>query len=80
MCMINRFSIYVLLSVLINLCALTYQIASAVNGATGHDNKTALNWMTTIVPILLAALGFALEGDQTDSERCRCLNVIWYLV
>jgi hypothetical protein len=32
--------------------------------------------MTTIVPMLLAALGFALEGDQTDSERCRCLNVI----
>jgi hypothetical protein len=63
-CAINRFSIYVLLSILINLCALTYEIASAVNNATGYNNKTALNLMTTVLPMLLAALGFALEGGQ----------------
>jgi hypothetical protein len=68
MCTINRFSIYVLLSILINLCALTYQIASAVKGATGHNNKTALNLVTTVVPILLAGLGFALEGYQINAE------------
>jgi hypothetical protein len=66
MCAVNRFSIYVLLSILINLCALTCQLASAVKGASGHDNKTALNLTTTVVPMLLAALGFALEGDQLE--------------
>jgi hypothetical protein len=66
MCTINRFGIYVLLSVLINLCALTHQLASAVKDTTVHNNKMALNLMTTVVPILLAALGFALEGGQLE--------------
>ena len=63
MCTVNRFSIYVLLSILINLCGLTYQIASAIVGATGHKNKSILNLLTTVVPALFAMLGFALEGD-----------------
>ena len=63
LCMINRLSVYILLSILINLCALTYQIASALIGATGHKNKATLNLMTTVVSILMAVLGIALEGD-----------------
>jgi hypothetical protein len=38
MCTINRVSMYELLSILINLCGLTYQIASTVAVATGHKN------------------------------------------
>jgi hypothetical protein len=75
-CAVNRVSVYILLSILINLCALTYQVAMTVTkGAALHtSNKSALNFLSTAVPILLAILGYALDGDIQDGENAQ-LNV-----
>ena len=69
MCKINRISIYLLLSILINLCGLTFQIAHAIKVGTGHTNMSGVNVLTTIVPIFLAGLGYALEVDIGEGEN-----------
>ena len=74
MCAVNRISVYILLSILINLCALMYQIASALLKATAHKSKGALNFLCVAIPVLLAVLGFALEDDGDDVENAQ-LNI-----
>ena len=74
LCTVNRVSIYLLLGILINLCALMYQIASALLKATAHKNKGALNFLCIAIPTLLAVLGFVLEDDGDDVENAQ-LNI-----
>ena len=71
MCAVNRISIYLLLGILINLCALMYQIASALLKATGHKNKGTLNFLCVAILTLLAVLGFVLEDDGDDVENAQ---------
>jgi hypothetical protein len=63
MCAINRSSIYILLGILINLSALTFELAFAIFKGRKKINKKLLNATSTVVPFILAAVGFALEGN-----------------
>jgi hypothetical protein len=62
MCAINRASIYVLLSILINLSALTFQLVAAILWGGNFTNKTLLKVLPTVVPIILLIIGYSLEG------------------
>jgi hypothetical protein len=64
MCSINRLSIYVLLSIMINLSFLTYSVVSALIWGEKNTNKKLLNVLSTLVPLLLTIVGYALEGIQ----------------
>ncbi len=63
MCAINRCSIYILLGILINLSALTFELVFAIFKGGKSLNKKLLNATSTVVPFVLAAVGFALEGN-----------------
>jgi hypothetical protein len=77
MCAINRMSMYILLSILINLCALTYQLVALIAGGSNKHkmNQGALNVLSTAVPILLGILGYALEVDIGEGENAQ-LNTV----
>ena len=62
MCSINRLSIYMLLSIMINLSFLTYSLVSAIIWGAKNSNKKLLNLLSTFVPLLLIIVGYALEG------------------
>jgi hypothetical protein len=62
MCAINRASIYVLLSIMINLSALTFQLVAAILWGQKSTNKTLLKVLPTVVPIILLIIGYSLEG------------------
>jgi hypothetical protein len=61
---------------MINLCALVYQIASALvhekRGSNVH--KGALNFLSTAIPMLLGLLGYVLENDSDTVDNAQ-LNV-----
>jgi hypothetical protein len=63
MCAINRISIYVVLGILINLSALTFELVFVIFKGDKSLNKKLLNATSTVVPFALAAVGFALEGN-----------------
>ena len=62
MCSVNRVSIYLLLSIMINLSFLTYSLVSAILLGNKKTNKKLLNVLSTLVPLLLIIVGYALEG------------------
>ena len=65
MCTVNRASTYVLLSILVNLCAMTYVVAAAVFGGSGRTtNKKTLNFICAVIPTSLCAMGYAMEGES----------------
>jgi hypothetical protein len=64
MCSINRLSIYVLLSIVINLSFLTYSVVSALVWGEKRTHKKLLNLLSTLVPLLLIIVGYALEGQK----------------
>ena len=74
MCAINRASMYILLSILVNLCALTYKLAVVIGGGK-KPNQTALNVASTTVPILLGILGYALEVEIGEGDNAQ-LNTV----
>jgi hypothetical protein len=76
MCAINRASMYILLSILVNLCALTYQLVALIaSGEQQNRRKSALKVVSTAVPILLGMLGYALEVDIGEGENAQ-LNTV----
>jgi hypothetical protein len=72
MCAINRSSIYILLGILVNLSALTFELVFAIFKGGKSLNKKLLNAMSTVVPFVLAAVGFALEGNITCATHTHC--------
>jgi hypothetical protein len=62
MCSVNRLSIYVLLLIMINLSFLTYSLLVAMIWGETKLHKKRLNALSTLVPLLLIIVGFALEG------------------
>ena len=68
MCAINRAGIYILLSILINLCFLMYEISTAVAGGARRTSKVGLNILSTAIPILLMTVGYLLDGDLYFDE------------
>ena len=77
LCAINRAGMYILLSILINLCALTYQLTVLIGGTERHVNKSALNFVSTAVPILLGVVGYALEVEIGEGENAKLNTVRW---
>ena len=71
MCAINRIGIYILLSILINLSVLMFEMASALVSQDGHKNRVELNILSTTVPILLPILGYALEVDIDEGDNAK---------
>jgi hypothetical protein len=72
MCAINRSSIYILLGILVNLSALTFELVFAIFKGGKSLNKKLLNATSTVVPFVLAAVGFALEGNVTCATHTHC--------
>ena len=62
MCAMNRASIYVLLLIMFNLSALSFQIVTALFGGQKSMNKNRLKVLPTVVPIILLIIGYSLEG------------------
>jgi hypothetical protein len=63
-CAMNRISTRALLSILINLHTLMHEIARAMANEAGHENKSALNFLSAAIPAFLAMLGSALVGTR----------------
>ena len=76
MCSINRLSIYLLLVIMINLSLLTYSLVSAIFRGDKSTSKKLLNLLSTVVPLILIIVGYALDGT-TESvvlvEEVMCL-------
>jgi hypothetical protein len=76
MCIINRLSIYLLLLIMINLSLLTYSLVSVIFRGNKSTSKKLLNLLSTLVPLFLIILGYALDGT-TESvvlvEEVICL-------
>ncbi len=47
---------------MINLSFLTYSLVSAILLGNNKTNKKLLNLLSTLVPLLLIIVGYALEG------------------
>ena len=62
MCGINRLSIYLLLVIMINLSLLTYSVVSVIFRGNKSTSKKLLNLLSTLVPLFLIILGYALDG------------------
>ena len=62
MCSINRLSIYLLLVIMINLSLLTYSLVSAIFRWGKSTSKKLLNLLSTVVPLILIIVGYALDG------------------
>jgi hypothetical protein len=72
-CAMNRISVYILLSVLVNLCGLMFLIASKMYNK--HASANVVKTLGVSVPILLAFVGYALEADENDISKNTQLNV-----
>ena len=70
-CAVNRLGIYILLSILTNLCMLTYQLASATAGGTSQKDNVAMKVLPVVVPIVLALVGYALEVGVGEGENAQ---------
>jgi hypothetical protein len=77
MCSINRLGIYLLLSILINLCVITYQLMKAVIGGLRYRSsiKKTLNLVSVVLPLLIAAIGYALQVEANEGENAK-LNTV----
>jgi hypothetical protein len=75
LCAMNRASVHIVLSILINLCVLMFQIAYAIIKGTGYTNQRALNCFSTIVPVLLAFVAYALEVSDINDGGNAELNI-----
>jgi hypothetical protein len=78
MCAINRFSIYILLGILINLSALTFELVFTLFIGYKSLNKKLLNASSTVVPFVLAAVGFALEEGNVDAPHLQSTAFLRY--
>jgi hypothetical protein len=77
MCSINRLGIFLLLSILINLCVITYRLMKAVIGGLGYRSsiKKTLNLLSVVLPILIAAIGYALEVESNEGDNAKLNNI-----
>jgi hypothetical protein len=77
-CTINRLGIYLLLSILINLCVITYRVKKEFIGGLGYrpSSKKTLNSLSVVLPILIAAIGYALEVESNDEGENAKLNTV----
>jgi hypothetical protein len=76
MCSINRLSIYLLLAIMINLSLLTYSLVSAIFWGNKSTSKKLLNLLSTVVPLILIIVGYALDGmiaSVVPVEEVMCL-------
>jgi hypothetical protein len=78
MCAINRSSIYILLGILINLSALTFELVFAIFKGDKSLNKKVLNTASTVVPFALAAVGFALEEGNVAALHLQSAAYLRY--
>jgi hypothetical protein len=72
-CAMNRISVYILLSILVNLCGLMCLIASKM-----CNKNTSANLVKNLglsVPAFLAFVGHALEADKHDISENTQLNI-----
>jgi hypothetical protein len=76
-CSINRLGIYLLLSILINLCVITYRLMKVVIGGLGYRSlrKKTLNLLAVVLPILIAAIGYALEVESNEGDNAKLNKV-----
>jgi hypothetical protein len=76
MCSINRLSIYMLLSIMINLSLLTFSLVRAIVGGSKKTDKRLINLLSTFVPLVLIIAGYALEGTTASVAEVEGLNVL----
>jgi hypothetical protein len=69
LCAVNRAGIYILLGILINLCALTYSLFMGIVQERGHTNNKPLNALSVGVPLLLTAIAYGMETDAPDTPN-----------
>jgi hypothetical protein len=67
MCAVNRSSIYLLLSILINLCALTYNLYKSLGkkGAIDKNAQAKIDNACIAIPIFLLLVGYAIDTPDT---------------
>ncbi len=70
MCGINRSSIYLLLTIMISLCCLTYELYASIrsreNAGVDRKTETVLHLFCVGFPIVLGSIGYALDTDDFD--------------
>jgi hypothetical protein len=68
MCQINRASIYVLLSIMIHLCCLTYNLYTSLDSKARFSKKreAVLQAFCVGFPIVLVIFGYSLDTDDPD--------------
>jgi hypothetical protein len=76
MCWINRASIYLLLSIMINLCCLTYTLYTNLDSKASFSKRkeTTLQAFCVGFPIVLVIFGYSLDTDDPDVANA-LLNV-----
>ncbi len=76
MCWINRASIYLLLSIMINLCCLTYTLYANLDSNVffSKSKESVLQAFCVGFPIVLAIFGYSLDTDDPDVANA-LLNV-----
>jgi hypothetical protein len=66
LCAVNRCSIYLLLSILINLCAMTYSLYSTLESTSAMNKKKkgVMNQMCIVFPCLLTIAAYGMDTDD----------------
>jgi hypothetical protein len=73
-CAVNRLSHYIVLAIMINVCAIAYQLAATISSGV-QPKMDRINVLCTVVPILIASVGYALEvSDIRDGPNAQ-LNI-----
>jgi hypothetical protein len=79
MCGINRSSIYLLLTIMISLCCLTYELYVSIRSRenTGVDRKkeTIVHLFCIGFPFVLLSIGYALDTNDPDVGGNAVLNI-----
>jgi len=71
MCALDRTSMYILLSIMINLAGSTFSFFLALNGSFGHGKKheVIVEWLCVAVPLALLILAHLFDHeDHMDVE------------
>ena len=69
LCAVSRSGQYLLLGIMIHLCTLTVSIHRALVKSTSHEANTAVNMLTTLVPVVFMAVGYSLDTDDEFVEN-----------
>jgi hypothetical protein len=76
MCSINRLSIYLLLAIMVNLSLLTYSLVSLIFRRDKSTSKKLLNLLSTVVPLILTIVGYALDGTTASIVSVEVLSTL----